>query len=100
MPRILGVELPNDKPTHIALRYMPSDSHAAFWELSSLGGGSSVPGGVQPLRGFGQGRFTDRNLSSATLEVRQRVVALPIFKTTIALQVTPCTDWLPPHTPA
>ena len=77
---------------HVALRYMPSDPHAAFWELSSLGGGTSVPGGVQPLRGFGQGRFTDRNLFSATLELRQRTVTFPIFKTIIALEVTPFVD--------
>lgn len=77
---------------HVALRYMPSEAHAAFWELSSLGGGASVPGGVQPLRGFGQGRFTDRNLFSATLEVRRRVVNLPIFNTNIALEVTPFVD--------
>lgn len=77
---------------HIALRYMPSDSHASFWELSSLGGGASVPGGMQPLRGFGQGRFTDRNLFSATLEVRQRVASLPIFNTTIGIELTPFID--------
>lgn len=77
---------------HVALRYMPSDPHAAFWELSSLGGGTSVPGGVQPLRGFGQGRFTDRNLFSATAELRQRVVNLGIFNTSIAIEVTPFLD--------
>lgn len=78
--------------THVAVRYMPSDPHAAFWELSSLGGGTSVPGGMQPLRGFGQGRFTDRNLFSATAELRQRIVDLPIFNTDIAIEVTPFVD--------
>lgn len=77
---------------HVALRYMPSAPHAAFWQLSSLGGGSSVPGGIQPLRGFGEGRFTDRNLSSGTLEVRQHVAGLAVFNTHIAIEVTPFLD--------
>jgi outer membrane protein assembly factor BamA len=57
-----------------------------------LGGGASVPGGVQPLRGFGQGRFTDRNVFSATLELRQRTIDLPIFNTNIGIEVTPFID--------
>jgi surface antigen Omp85-like protein len=77
---------------HLALRYMPSAPHAAFWELSSLGGGLSVPGGVQPLRGFGSGRFTDRNLSSGTLELRQHVAGVAVFDTHIAIEVTPFMD--------
>ena len=77
---------------HVALRYMPSAPHAAFWQLSSLGGGSSVPGGVQPLRGFGQGRFTDRNLSSGTVELRQHVASVALFNTHIAFEVTPFLD--------
>ena len=77
---------------HLALRYMPSVPHAVFWELSSLGGGTSAPGGVQPLRGFGQGRFTDRNLSSATVELRQHVAGLAIFNSHIAVEVTPFMD--------
>jgi outer membrane protein assembly factor BamA len=57
--------------THVALRYMPSTHRLPFWALSSLGGGQSVVGGEQPLRGFGEGRFYDRNLVSATVELRR-----------------------------
>jgi hypothetical protein len=57
--------------THVALRYMPSTHRLPFWALSSLGGGQSIVGGEQPLRGFGEGRFYDRNLFSATVELRR-----------------------------
>src|SRR5262249_17888533 len=52
--------------THVALKYLPSVSHRLpFWALSSLGGGQTDIGGEQPLRGFGDGRFYDRNSFSA-----------------------------------
>ncbi|MGH8210924.1 MAG: BamA/TamA family outer membrane protein, partial [Steroidobacteraceae bacterium] len=46
---------------HASLRYLPSAHHAPFWALSSIGGDTSDVGGEQPLRGFGAGRFYDRN---------------------------------------
>jgi hypothetical protein len=60
--------------THVSLRYLPSASRKLpFWALSSLGGGESIVGGEQPLRGFGEGRFYDRNSFSATVEYRRTV---------------------------
>src|SRR5262249_44138435 len=47
--------------SHVALRYLPSTYRLPFWALSTLGGGEVVVGGDQPLRGFGSGRFYDRN---------------------------------------
>jgi len=57
--------------THVSLRYLPSTHRLPFWALSSLGGGQSVVGGEQPLRGFGEGRFYDRNSFAATVELRR-----------------------------
>jgi hypothetical protein len=60
--------------THVSLRYLPSYSHQLpFWALSSVGGGASIVGGEQPLRGFGEGRYYDRNSFSATVEYRRTV---------------------------
>ena len=60
--------------THVSLRYLPSVAHSIpFWALSSLGGGQADIGGEQPLRGFGEGRFYDRNAFSATAELRRTV---------------------------
>jgi outer membrane protein assembly factor BamA len=57
--------------THVSLRYLPSYQHQLpFWAYSSIGGGTSIVGGDQPLRGFGSGRFYDRNSFSATVEYR------------------------------
>jgi hypothetical protein len=57
--------------SHVSLRYLPSTHDLPFWALSSLGGGQSVVGGEQPLRGFGEGRFYDRNSFAATVELRR-----------------------------
>jgi len=75
--------------THVALRYLPSVEQAAFWQLSSVGGDRSFLGGPQPLRGFGAGRFTDRDSSSFTAELRQRVVNIGIFRTRVELELAP-----------
>ncbi len=77
---------------HAALRYIPDEKNLPFWDLSSLGGDQSVPGEEQPLRGFGEGRFVDRNLSSAGLEVRTRVFHLDLFSTEISGEVAPFVD--------
>jgi hypothetical protein len=57
--------------THVSLHYLPSGHRLPFWALSSLGGGQTNIGGEQPLRGFGDGRFYDRNSFSATVELRR-----------------------------
>ncbi len=75
--------------THVELRYLPSAEQVAFWQLSSVGGDRSFVGGPQPLRGFGQGRFEDRNSFSATAELRHTVANLAIFKTHVELELAP-----------
>jgi hypothetical protein len=75
--------------THVSLRYLPSVEHVAFWQLSSVGGDRSYLGGPQPLRGFGEGRFTDRNSFSFTAELRKSVVTMGIFKTHVELELAP-----------
>jgi outer membrane protein assembly factor BamA len=75
--------------THAALRYLPCVEQVAFWQLSSVGGDRSVLGGAQPLRGFGTGRFTDRNSFSFSAELRQSMVTIGIFKTHVELELAP-----------
>lgn len=77
---------------HMALRYMPQAENAPFWALSTVGGGQSVIGGTQPLRGYGAGRFYGRNAFSATVELRQRVGSIRIANTRLDLQVAPFVD--------
>ena len=77
---------------HTALRYLPSANDVPFWALSSIGGGQSVLGGEQPLRGYGEGRFYDRNSFSATVELRRRVYTLNAVSTQVELEVTPFVD--------
>jgi hemolysin activation/secretion protein len=77
---------------HTALRYMPQAQNAPFWALSTLGGSDSLIGGTQPLRGYGAGRFYDRNAFSATLELRQRIGSIAIATTRLELQVAPFVD--------
>lgn len=78
--------------SHVALRYLPTLDSAAFWELSTLGGGDSVIGGEQPLRGFGQGRFDGRDSFSFTTEVRQRILDFGLFNTQLELELAPFMD--------
>ncbi|HEV2442525.1 MAG TPA: BamA/TamA family outer membrane protein [Steroidobacteraceae bacterium] len=77
---------------HAALRYMPQADHAPFWALSTLGGSLSLIGGTQPLRGYGAGRFYDRNSFSATVELRQKIGSLRIAATRLELEVAPFVD--------
>ena len=51
-----------------------------------------VPGGPQPLRGYGTGRFYDRNAVVANIELRQTVLSLNTLSTHILVQVTPFFD--------
>jgi hypothetical protein len=68
---------------------MPEATNAPFWSLSSLGGDRSIISEQQPLRGFGEGRFVDRNLSSVGVEIRTRVLDLHLFSTDVSAQVAP-----------
>jgi hypothetical protein len=77
---------------HTALRYMPQAENAPFWALSTLGGSDSLIGGTQPLRGYGAGRFYDRNAFSATLELRQRIGSIRVAATHLNLEVAPFVD--------
>ena len=78
--------------THVDLRYEPTTHQVPFWGLSSLGGDTSVIGGSQTLRGYGDSRFYDRNSFSANIELRQTVLSLDAFSTHIQLQVAPFID--------
>jgi outer membrane protein assembly factor BamA len=77
---------------HASLRYMPGKSNVPFWSLSNLGGDESVLGEAQPLRGFGSGRFYDRNSFSASLEYRKRVLGIDAVSTHINVEITPFID--------
>lgn len=80
---------------HFALRYMPESNRTRnipFWALSSIGGDQSVIGGDQLLRGFGSGRFVDRDSSSASIEYRKRIGTINAFSTQVAVELTPFMD--------
>jgi Omp85 superfamily domain len=77
---------------HAALRYLPSTDQLPFWALSCIGGEQSEIGGTQPLRGYGAGRFCDRNSFSASVEVRRRIWSLRVFATHVDLELTPFAD--------
>jgi hypothetical protein len=78
---------------HVSLRYLPTAHDVPFWALSSLGGGQSEIGGAQPLRGFGGGRFYDRDSFSTTLELRRKVYALDAVTTKLDIEVAPFVDF-------
>jgi hypothetical protein len=77
---------------HVALRYLPDAHRVPFWALSSLGGGNSQIGGEQPLRGYGEGRFYDRNSFSTSVELRRTVMSFDAISTHIDVEVTPFVD--------
>jgi len=77
---------------HVALRYMLTDHNAPFWALSTLGGDRSDIGGEQPLRGFGAGRYTDRDAYSTTLELRRRVFSFDAVSTRVDIEISPFVD--------
>lgn len=77
---------------HLAARYMPVGKDVPFWALSRLGGDRSIVGAQQPLRGFGDGRFVDKNLFAANLELRTRVLRRDIFDTHVILELAPFID--------
>ena len=77
---------------HSALRYLVTDHDVPFWALSSLGGGQSDTGGAQALRGFGAGRFYDRDSFAATVELRRTVLSFDAAATHVDLEVAPFVD--------
>jgi hypothetical protein len=77
---------------HFGLRYMPSTRRTPFWALSSLGGDTSVLGESEPLRGYGTGRFYDRESLVFNLEYRRQMLAVDFSGTHIDVQVTPFFD--------
>jgi len=78
---------------HVSLRYMPTARDVPFWALSSIGGGQSEIGGEQPLRGFGAGRFYDRNSFSTTVEMRRKVYTFDAVTTALDIEVAPFVDF-------
>jgi hypothetical protein len=77
---------------HLALRYLLSAKDVPFWALSSLGGDQSEIGGEQLLRGFGAGRYYDRNYLSMSAEVRRHVVSFDAVSTHVDLEIAPFVD--------
>jgi len=77
---------------HMSLNFLPIVHRIPFWALSSIGGDQSIIGGAQPLRGFGVGRFYDRDSFSLSVEMRQRVATFNAVSTRIELQITPFID--------
>ena len=77
---------------HMALRYLPTAHDVPFWALSSIGGADTVVGGTQPLRGFGDGRFYDRDSFSSSVEFRRNVVTFHAVATSVELELAPFID--------
>jgi hypothetical protein len=77
---------------HTDLRYLPDTHRLPFWALSALGGSESDIGQSQPLRGFGPGRFYDRDAFSASAEIRQQVVSFNAISTHVDLELAPFID--------
>jgi outer membrane translocation and assembly module TamA len=77
---------------HAALRYLPSGHKIPFFDLSSIGGGESDIGGEQLLRGFGQGRFVDRNSFDTTIELRHRAFSFDAAASHVDIEVAPFLD--------
>jgi outer membrane protein assembly factor BamA len=77
---------------HMALRYLPTAHRVPFWALSSIGGDQSQIGGDQPLRGYGTGRYYDRDSFSTTVELRRRVWSFNAVSTKVDLEVDPFVD--------
>lgn len=77
---------------HSAIRYLLRAHRLPFWALSTIGGDRSFLGGAQPLRGFGLGRFSDRNSFSFSAEIREQVAAFSVSSTQVQLQLAPFVD--------
>lgn len=77
---------------HLAIRYLPTVHDVPFWALSGIGGGENVVGGEQMLRGFGAGRFYNRDSFSGSLELRRKLLTFGATSTTVDVQITPFID--------
>jgi hypothetical protein len=77
---------------HMALHYIPGSGQVPFWALSNVGGGESQIGGGQPLRGYGEGRFYDRNSFSASIELRRKVFTFDAVTTKLDIEIAPFVD--------
>ncbi len=77
---------------HTSVRFLPTTGRPAFWALSSIGGDTNEIGGEQGLRGFGEGRFYDRDSFSGSLEVRRTIASFDTAATHIDVQLTPFID--------
>lgn len=78
--------------THVALRYTPSAQQLPFWAYSSLGGDRDFVGGEQMLRGFGSGRYYDRNSFAANIEYRRTVFGFNAATSHVDIEATPFID--------
>jgi outer membrane protein assembly factor BamA len=76
---------------HMAAHYLPTSNNVPFWALSNIGGGESEVGGAQPLRGFGAGRFYDRDSFAGSLELRHKILSFD-FSTQVDVEITPFID--------
>jgi hypothetical protein len=77
---------------HVALRYLPDAHQVMFWALSGLGGDRDEIGGDQALRGYGAGRYYDRNSFSSSLEMRHTMFSFDASSTHVDIEITPFVD--------
>jgi len=85
---------------HFHLRYVTSGAGTPFWLLSSLGGETGVNksalglplGTAETWRGGGAGRFVDRNLAAANVELRIRTFELSVSGAHVILELAPFVD--------
>jgi hypothetical protein len=77
---------------HTELHYLLGSRPVPFWELSNLGGGESVIGGEQQLRSFGAGRYYDRDVFAASVELRHKVYTFNAAGTGLDIEVAPFID--------
>lgn len=77
---------------HVALRYLPSATDVPFWALSGLGGDRDEVGGDQAMRGFGAGRYYDRNSFASSFEFRHTWFSFDASATHVDIEVTPFID--------
>jgi len=76
---------------HVDPLYAQRDTRPVLG-LSSIGGDESDVGGQQPLRGYGAGRFYDRNAFSGSAEVRHTVWGFDAESTHVDLEIAPFVD--------
>ncbi len=77
---------------HTELHYLLGSRPIPFWELSNLGGGESDIGGEQQLRSFGFGRYYDRDVFAASVELRHKVYTFNAVTTALDIEVAPFID--------